>query len=123
MTSIQRQRVVWTGFPGGPGLSTFYFTDAAASQSALRTFLSDMTLYLPPDVFMHVEPGGDVIDDATGVLTSVWAGTLLADLVGTGDASGYSCVSGFITRWETIAILAGRRLHGRTYFVPAPPGG
>lgn len=117
MADLQRQRVVWTGFPGAPGLSTFYFADAAASQSALTTFLNAIKGLLPPDVTLTIEPGGDVLNDANGVLTASWAGTLQTPVSGTGGAP-HAGPAGMITRWETATIRAGSRLRGRTYLVP-----
>lgn len=118
MASIQRLRAVWTGFPGSPGLSNFYFTDAAASQGNLRAFFFAISGFLPPDVTVSVNPGGDVLDDATGTLTSVWAGTLQDPVVGSGPTE-YAAPVGFLARWETLTIRSGSRLRGRTYLVPA----
>ena len=119
MTAIQRQRVVWSGMPGGPGLSTFYFSDAAAAQGALHTFLEALKGALPQDVTLTMEPGGDVIEDTNGALTAVWAGTLQTPSQGTANTSGYAAASGFLIRWETLRIVSGSRLRGRTYVVPA----
>ena len=90
MTQIQRQRVVWSGFKGGPGLSTFYFTDAASSQAALHDFFTGMLGSIPPDVHLHIEPGGDVLDDTNGTLLGVWAGTLQADMQGGAPDAPYA---------------------------------
>lgn len=119
MAAIQRQRVVWTGFPGSPGLSTFYFTDAAPQQGALRAFLAAVAGSLPNDVTLTLQPGGDVIEDSTGVITGVWAGTLQTPITPTGSAVGYAAPVGMLHRWETLKIVGGRRLRGRTYLVPA----
>lgn len=118
MTSIQRLRAVWTVFPGGPGLSTFYFNDAHAAQSALHDLFFNVKNYLPPDVTITVQAGGDVIEDTTGTLTAVWAGTIQAPVVGTAPRTTYAAPAGGLLRWETLAIRAGSRLRGRTYLVP-----
>lgn len=122
MALLQRQRVVWSGFPGGPGLSTFYFTDAAARQADLHSLLTSLTANLPTAVKLHIEPGGDIISDTDGRLTGVWAGTLQADVVGTGGNQQYAAPVGFMIRWESLTINAGRRLRGRTFFVPGAFG-
>lgn len=118
MTAIQRQRVVWTGFPGGPGLSTFYFADAASSQGDLHAFLTAVSGSLPNDVTLTIQPGGDVIEDTTGALTAVWAGTFQAPITPAGSVIGYAAPVGMLHRWETLTIRAGSRLRGRTYLVP-----
>jgi len=118
MTAIQRQRIVWTGFSGAPGVTTLYFSNAAESQAAVHDFCVGLANYLPPVVHLSVEPGGDVIEDTNGALTQVWAGTQQADVVGVGASPNYSSVSGALIRWETLAIRSGSRLRGRSYIVP-----
>ena len=117
MTFLQRQRVLWTGFSGAPGVSTFYFIDAAAHQSSLRTFLASLTGYLPDTVTMTIEPVGDQIEDTTGALVGAWGGSTPDPVVGT-VSGNYSAASGFLVRWDTLTIVAGSRVDGRTYFVP-----
>lgn len=117
MADIFRQRVVWSGFAGGPGLSTFYFAVPGSHSDELHAFLTAVAVFLPSDVHLHIEPGGDVIDPATGSLTGAWAGTPQLDVVGVGEGA-YAAPVGFLTRWETTTIAGGSRLRGRTYFVP-----
>ena len=122
MTAMQRQRVVWTGFKGAPGLTTFYFNDAAASQGAVHNFWSAMAVLLPSVVTISIEPGGDVIEDTTGALTGVWAGSLQAPIVGGAVGGVYSAPAGLLVRWETLVIRSGSRLRGRTFVVPVVTG-
>lgn len=119
MGSIQRQRVVWTGFTGSPGLSTFYFADAATAQAALHAFMASVALVLPSIVRLQIEPGGDVIDETTGALTGIWAGSAQAVIPGNPAGGAYAAPVGALIRWETLAIRSGSRLRGRTYLVPA----
>lgn len=118
MVDIQRQRVRWSGFVGAPGISTFYFEDAAGHQSALKTFLDAIKTCLPSDVHMLIEPDGDVIDAATGDLTGAWTGTNEPESVGT-ESGGYAAPAGFQTRWNTGSIFNNHRVRGRTFWVPA----
>lgn len=122
MTAMQRQRVVWSGFVGAPGVSTFYFTDAAAHQDDLHAFLTALANKIAVDVVLHIEPGGDVIDDSNGTLTGVWAGGVTADVHGAAGTAPYAAPAGFLVRWETATIVSGSRLRGRTYFVPSATG-
>lgn len=118
MTQIQRQRLVWTGFPGAPGVTTLYFGDAASAQSAVHDWLVAIQSWLPPDVHITLQPGGDVIEDTNGALSAVWAGTVKPEVQGTAGFPEYSAPSGALTRWETLAIRGGHRLRGRSYLVP-----
>lgn len=118
MTDIQRQRVTVTGYPGGPGVMTFYEADAATGQAALRAFLAAMTANFPLATSLQIETNGDTINDATGAITGTWTGTAQANVVGT-DTGSYSAPAGFMAVWGTTAIVGGRRLRGRNYFVPA----
>lgn len=117
MSTIQRQRVLWTGFPGSPGISTFYFTDAALSQAALGAFLAGVSAYLPPDVNLAVEATGDVLVAETGVLSGGWIGTNPSSNTGTGPVS-HAAAAGFYVKWDTGTVLFGHHLRGKTYFVP-----
>lgn len=118
MTAIQRQRIVWTGFSGAPGVTTLYFTNAAEAQAALHTWTVGLRSYLPPNVHVVIEPGGDVIEDTTGALVGVWAGAVTGDVQGAAASVDYSAPSGALVRWETLTIRSGSRLRGRSYLVP-----
>lgn len=118
MANIFRQRVVWSGFPGGPGLSTFYFSEFPVPQFALHDLFVSLATFLPADVTLTLQPGGDVIESSTGTLTGSWAGEVTAPVVGT-QTGVYSAPTGFMVRWETATVRDGSRLRGRTYFVPS----
>lgn len=117
MASIQRLRVGWSGFPGGPGVSTFYFNSASAAQGSVQTMLVAVSGLIPLDVTMRQESTGDIIDDATGDLTGAWVGADQAAVNGLGGGS-YAAPVGFAATWTTGTFLDGKRLRGRTFFVP-----
>ena len=123
MTAMQRQRVVWTGFKGAPGLTTFYFNDAAASQGAVHNFWSAMAVLLPSVVTISIEPGGDVIEDTTGALTGVWAGSLQAPIVGGAVAGVYSAPAGLPGRVGTPLTTSASRLQCRPSAAPRVSAG
>lgn len=117
MTSLNRVRVGWSGFPGAPGVSTFYFLDVATAVASLVTLFTALRPNCPTDVTWRVESAGDIIEDTTGVITGAWGADPVSDI--TGSASGtYSAPSGGMIGWETATILDGRRLRGRTFIVP-----
>ena len=119
MTAIQRQRAIWTGFPGAPGVSTFFFVDAAAHQAGLHTFFANIATLLPNDVTITIEANGDTIESTTGALTGGWNGIAPAVVNGSGGVS-YAAPAGAMVKWETGVILFGHRVRGRTYIVPVP---
>lgn len=119
MSAIQRQRAIWTGFPGAPGVSTFFFTDAAAHQAGLHTFFANISTLLPNDVTITIEANGDTIESTTGALTGGWTGVAPAVVNGSGGTT-YAAPAGALVKWETGVILFGHRVRGRTFIVPVP---
>lgn len=118
MATISRCRVLWTGFPGAPGVSTFYFTDPLLGQASLNDFMAEITIGCPTDVTTKVETGGEDIDETTGELVSTWTGTDRAVHTGTSSVA-YAAPAGYTCRWLTGLFVGGRRLAGRTYVVPS----
>lgn len=120
MSALERMRIDWTGFKGGPGVSTLYFADAAAAQDDVRTFFVSVAASVPNDVILQEESFGDVIDDTNGVISGTWVGA--NSLPKTGEGIGvYAAPVGFCIEWLTAAIVGRRRLRGRTYLVPQMP--
>lgn len=117
MVELQRQRVAWTGFPGAPGVSTFYFTDAPGAQGDVTAFFTTIALSTPIDVHFQVEATGDIIDSATGTLTGTWVGTQQVPAIGA-NVSDYAAPVGACVEWLTAAVRNGHHVRGRTYLVP-----
>ena len=115
--ALGRIRVALTGFPGGPGVSTFYSSDAPATIAAIRTYWNALSGIIPVDVHIQVENTGDIIDPLTGALTGAWVGAAQAPVVG-GSAEVYGAPVGALARWATNTILDGHRVRGRTFIVP-----
>ena len=122
MTQLQRTRVTWAGFKGGPGVSTFYSDGTSpANLDALRSFFASFAAMLPTGLTIQVAGDGDIIDDATGTLTGSWSGTQPAVVSGTGTGGYAGAVGGMVT-WVTGTVHNGRRLKGRTFMVPLASG-
>jgi len=117
MTEISRVRSVWTGFPGGPGVTTMYFLDTATAVADLRTFWALFSGALPADVHIQVENAGDIIEDSTGALTGAWSSESVA-VVNGASTEAYSAPSGACINWLTETIGPHRRIRGRTFIVP-----
>lgn len=118
MTVLTRHRVGWTGFPGGPGVSTFYgLGDGAAMTTFLHTFFLALASYIPNDVTIQVESSGDLIEDTTGELTGTWTADA-ADSINCLSSAVYAAPAGLGVTWTTDTVLDGHRLRGRTFIVP-----
>lgn len=117
MAPISRVRVSLTGFPGAPGVCTFYGLDGPAMQTPLRVMFNSLISLLPQNVHADVALGGDVIDSSTGQLTGTWLGVAQPTING-GAAGGYAAPAGGMLRWATSAIRDGHRVRGRTFIVP-----
>lgn len=118
MTTIGRARLSWDGFPGSPGVSTFYATDILSLLPALSTLMNAIKFSLPTDVTITFPAAGDELDSATGALVGTWSATAQTPVTGTGSGT-YSAPVGWAVNWKTNTVVGRRRLQGRTFFVPA----
>lgn len=116
--TMSRIRATWTGFPGAPGVSTFYSLNPAADLPLIHGFFAALIGSLPADVTIQVEGSGDVIDETTGNLTGGWSDTAPAAVQGTSTLA-YAAPAGFVVIWETGVVMDQSRLRGKTYIVPA----
>lgn len=123
VTTMNQVRVAWTGFVGGPGISTFYFDGSAVPPvAALRTFFAAMTGAVPGAVTMQVPAAGQGIDPENGTLEGSWSvGTAPAPVNG-GGAGAYNSAQGLEIVWNTDEIADGHAIKGRTFFVPTAAG-
>lgn len=115
--NLDRCVVVWSGFPGGPGVSIHYAIPGGGVATSLRAFYFGIRTMLPINVTVDVPEGGDTIDDATGDLVGTWTTTSQSPVTGSGTGA-YAAPAGGLVRWNTGSIVAGRRLRGRTFIVP-----
>lgn len=121
-----RVRVALSGWPGGPGLSTFYFgtlnDDAAAAVRVVEYVHSAFTAtwndVYPPNVSMQVSGDVDVLDSATGAITDTLAVTAPAAVAGVASSEFAPIATALLARLTTPNFIAGRRLRGRIYFCP-----
>jgi hypothetical protein len=116
-------RAVWATQGGGTGYSVFHFqvagspAVAATIASQVRTFFTGIAGFYPDDV--NVTFDSEVLDmDEAGTLTAVHGVTPPAAVPGLNNTS-YNRAAGLRIDWSTGHIVAGRRLTGRTFIVPA----
>ena len=118
MVSLQRHRTLWTGFVGGPGVSTLYWDAAAAPNlTAWNAFLTAIAGEIPSVVSFQSQNTGDVLADNTGLIIGSWSGTVQAAVPGT-RVGVYAAPAGAVVNWRSSGIVAGRRVRGRTFLVP-----
>lgn len=117
MVTMQKVIVDWTGFQGAPGYSVFYRDSSILDTAYIRTFYDSVKAIIPSTVTLTVRAAGDLIDAATGALTGAWTTAANATVTGT-TAGTYAAPAGAVVRWNTLGIVAGRRIRGRTFLVP-----
>jgi len=118
MVNIDRVRVALTGFPGAPGVATFYALDGSALLNDLQTLWAGIIASMPSDVTTQIENVGDTLSASTGELVDSWSGTSQDPQDGAAGGA-YASPVGFMFQWFTADIMNGHRLRGRTYVVPA----
>lgn len=118
MASLNRVRVVLDGFPGGPGVMTFYCLNAPEFTLAVRAMLFSISDKIPPSVTFRIPSTGDIIESTTGVIIGAWNAPVREAVPGLA-AGSYAAPVGWASTWLTDLYLYGRRVRGRTFFVPA----
>ena len=117
MPSLFRIQVPLTGFHGAPGVSTFY-GNVIDAHVAVASFFTGAANALAGQVNWSVPNTGDVIDEATGVITAIWTDGSVVSGVG-GGGGAYVGSSGVVVSWKTGLRLGRRLLQGRTFLVPS----
>ena len=87
--TISRFRVAWSGWSGGPGISTHFTSatwDPTAFLSALRTFYLVYASEAPFSVTLTFPSSYDQIDETTGTLVDSFACTPPAPVTGSNGA-------------------------------------
>ena len=114
--------VRWTGGRIGLGASVFHFggtsspTSAQNAADAIQAFFGSIRPILPIGVTCLADPEVKVYS-AAGVLVDVIPISGRTGQAGSQSGVWANGVGGMI-RWNTSAVVAGRRLQGRTFIVP-----
>lgn len=119
MVTLTEIPVRWASENSPGGTNYLYFGPGGATipfiRASIATMFTSVAARLDSLTTWTVATSGDQLDDATGTLVGAWAdGTART---GTGSASGQPVQnqSQILLRWQTNAIVNGRRLRGRTY--------
>lgn len=120
MTDLCRVNVAWQNWPGAPGLSQLYFLNTAMQTNVdgVRAFFNALTNFLPSGLAINVPGSGDIIDSATGSITSAWSVTTTPTTVSGLGSGTYAGNAGAVIHWLTADVRDGRRIRGRTFLVP-----
>lgn len=132
MVTIMRVQADWTGFPGAPGYSSFYFRDfgtggldgtepdQAQAQSAadrVSTFFTNVRAHIAAEVNLAINPEVEFIEDTTGLMQSI-AQISPTPITGVSAGGSWSGPVGAVVNWRTDSVKKGRRIRGRTFLVP-----
>jgi len=123
-----RVRAVGSGWTGGPGLTTFYFSEgvlpidnamAVNLTGRVRAYLDLLRPYTTSTVSWQVDPVIAAVDAATGNITQeVGASPAPAPVLGSGGAVIGPAFVALVGRLRTNAFQDGRRIQGRTFYSP-----
>jgi hypothetical protein len=114
---MRKVPVAWQTGVGGVGVSVFYTPFGTDATVELATFFNAIKTQVPSVVTWDVPGTGDVVDEASGLITGAWIGGTPATVVATGAAI-YAGGTGAYVKWQTGGIVAGRRVRGRTFLCP-----
>lgn len=127
--AITKVTAVWTGFSGAPGYSNFFFRAFGggdlvdAELARVRAAFGVWAGALPNSVRVKVLQEAAIHDEASGELMSYAVGEEDPAVVIGSGGTAFSAPSGGAVTWNTDAIARGRRLRGRTFFVPLASSG
>jgi hypothetical protein len=122
--SFFRARAVWSG-PGGPGSSrldwrqpTFLDSEMNAVITAWRAYFVGLAGYLPNEWSIGISAEVQELSDA-GALEDLHNSTTAGASVPGTYSGSWAGGAGVVTRMVTDEFVGGRRLRGKTFFVPA----
>lgn len=118
-TLIRRVEVIWSGLPGAPFYSQFFFSHQAGAATAtaanVRTFLNALSTNLCTPMTAQIQPEQAIIDVVTAQPVNVEIATnqAVVNYTGTGDPLPWS--TQVLLQLKTATFNSGRRLRGRIY--------
>lgn len=123
----------WTGFPGAPGYSNFYFAsgwndgglfneEAEILANRVADAFRELGSVLPPSVNIDIDPEVPVIDSDSGVASDFISIEPPNTVSGSGASDYFTGPSGAVVTWRTNDLRNGRRIRGRTFLVPLSNG-
>jgi hypothetical protein len=129
MTALGKLNVVYSGWNGGPGVNTLYFSagtvgawdDTVVQQTydEVHALYSAIAGVFRTGMFIDVAQELQIIDSVTGDLTDIKAVPETdAQIPSTGGESTTATSSMIVVRFTTSKFLYGRQLKGRAFMGP-----
>jgi hypothetical protein len=123
---MMRVRTVFSGWDGGPGLSTFYFTNTSENSTAagivvgrVHQFWADLVPVFAVGTAIDVDRNVDVLNPASGEVTNTLSVGAQSQVVGTGSSNAQAPASvAILMQLGTAEWVAGRRIRGRVFISP-----
>lgn len=123
---VLEYRVGWNVGGANPGVTVLHgrpsdlISDQDAAQELTeraRGLFDALKALFPPSITFSFPAEVTEFNTSTGVLEDVFVTTPQANITATGTGN-WTAPAGGRVEWRTEAIVAGRRLRGRTFFVP-----
>lgn len=129
MGLILESQIAWTGFVGGPGYTVLHTRQSGIITSsvdnmvtAMQQFCTDIKGQVPNVVTLRASNEVKEIDEATGVLSTIYTSPVTTtNVTGTGGST-YAAPVGACISWSTGGVNRGRRVKGRSFIVPLVNG-
>lgn len=121
MATLNKVVCSWTGAQGLPGQTVMYTGGVGPALADLRAFFNAFTSLFPTSLTISFPVAGDTINDATGAINGGWTSAAVAAVGGT-SAAAYAAGGGLFINWQTLGIVNGRRVKGRTFIAPLTIG-
>lgn len=128
MTNLYRTVIVFDGWQGGSGVSTFHFSEGTIvgnpqgtvdqAYSELHGLAGVMAQFMRPGTTMEVRPYFDVIDEVNGQIVDVISTDADAVVTATGTGGRVSTATMLCVRYDTDVWKNGAHLRGRTFWGP-----
>src|SRR6478736_793449 len=118
---MRKVPVAWQTGPGGVGVSVFYTPFGTDATVDIGTFFNAIKAQFPTGISWDIPASGDVVDEATGLITGAWTAGTAATITGTA-VGVFAAGTGAYVKWQTAGIVGGRRVRGRTFLAPLITG-
>nr|CRY96698.1 hypothetical protein [uncultured prokaryote] len=122
--AISKVTAVWSGFPGAPGYTNFFFNAFGAGDlvdlevARVEAFMTAVAAWIPSTAKITVQPEVSFHEESTGELVGYSTAGVAPDVITGGRSGSYSSPVGGLVQWNTATIARGRLLKGRTFVVP-----